>query len=93
MPNHIHLVLTPRAAEDGTPIALQRIMYTLKRQTAIGANRHLDRNGTFWQYESYDHYIRDRAEYERVVAYVLDNPVKAGLCDSWEAWPWSYLGP
>jgi len=24
---------------------------------------------------------------------VLNNPVKAGLAESWEQWPWTYLKP
>lgn len=93
MSNHIHLVLTPARDEDGMPIPLQRIMYAIKRPAAIQANNQLGRNGRFWQRENYDHFIRDRAEYERIVAYVLNNPLKAGLCDEWEAWPWNYLRP
>ena len=29
----------------------------------------------------------------RIVQYVLDNPVKAGLVDSWNQWPWTYCKP
>jgi len=32
----------------------------------------------------------DDAELERVVKYVLHNPVKAGLCSEWTDWQWSY---
>ncbi|AII51078.1 hypothetical protein N008_03655 [Hymenobacter sp. APR13] len=27
---------------------------------------------------------------QRVIAYVLNNPVKAGLVESWEQWPYTY---
>ena len=39
------------------------------------------RTGAFWQHESYDHWVRDDDELERVVAYINANPVKAGLAD------------
>jgi putative transposase len=34
--------------------------------------------------------IDDESSLERRHAYVPANPVRAGLCDSIEAWPWSY---
>jgi putative transposase len=34
--------------------------------------------------------IEDEASLERRHDYVLANPVRAGLCDSIDAWPWSY---
>jgi hypothetical protein len=51
----------------------------------------LGRQGAFWQDESYDRVIRDSEEFDRVISYVLENPVKAGLVSEWGKWPWSYL--
>ena len=39
--------------------------------------------GVFWQTETFDHYSRDEAEKMRIVHYIDNNPVKAGL----EAYP------
>ena len=50
----------------------------------------LDRQGPFWQAESYDHVIRDADEYDRIVRYVKMNPVRAGLIRQAEDWPWTY---
>jgi len=36
----------------------------------------------FWQKESYDHWVRNQAEFLRIKAYIENNPVKAGLSDS-----------
>jgi putative transposase len=44
----------------------------------------------FWQYESYDHFVRNDAQLERIIKYVLYNPVKAGLVDDRSHWKWSY---
>jgi REP element-mobilizing transposase RayT len=66
-------------------------MQSLKRHTARQANRILNRRGTFWQAESYDHVVRDEQELERIVEYVIDNPVKAGLIADGLAWPWTYV--
>lgn len=91
MSNHVHVVLTPLAKENGDYQALQAIMHSLKRHTARQANKVLGRQGAFWQDESYDHVVRDRPEWERIVKYVLNNPVRAGLVANWEDWPWTYL--
>jgi len=40
--------------------------------------------------ESFDHYSRSDEETERIIAYVMNNPVKAGLVKSPEDWKWSY---
>ena len=66
-------------------------MMSLKRYTARQCNDILGREGQFWQHESYDHVIRNQAEWERIIKYVLDNPVKAGLVEKWDDWPWTYL--
>ena len=69
---------------------LSTILQSLKGYTARKANRLLGRSGVFWQRESYDHVVRDATEWQRIIAYVLNNPVKAGLVDRWEKWQWNY---
>jgi putative transposase len=83
MPNHVHVVFDLHSA-------LPTIMRWLKGRTGREANKHLGRTGMpFWQDESYDHWIRSAEELHDVIAYVEDNPVKAGLVDVKEQWPWS----
>src|SRR5438477_649202 len=76
---------------NNTPASLSSIMHSLKRNTAKRANQILSRSGAFWEHESFDHYIRNRAEGKRIIKYVLQNPVKAGLVKAWEEWPWNYV--
>ncbi len=90
MPNHLHLVFTPLRKDDGTYHALSTIMHSLKLYTGRQANDILKREGQFWQHESYDHVIRDEAERKRIINYTINNPVKAGLVDHWEEWPWTH---
>jgi len=83
MPNHVHLLLTPRVAPS-------RLLKPLKGCTARQANRILGRTGEpFWQRESYDHWVRDSAEFERIRRYIENNPVKAGLVARASDYPWS----
>jgi putative transposase len=90
MPNHVHAIFTPLEHSQGRYHSLTEILHSLKRNSAKQANKILGRTGAFWQDESYDHIIRDNAELERVVQYVLYNPVKAGLTDDWTKWKGSY---
>ena len=90
MPNHVHMVCTPLLQEDDTYHLLHRILQSLKRYTARQANEMLGRRGSFWQAESYDHVVMDSAELERIVQYIIDNPVNAGLVSERESWPWTY---
>ncbi|HKQ75019.1 MAG TPA: transposase [Blastocatellia bacterium] len=76
--------------EETCQFVLASIMDSLKGWTARRCNRTLNRRGQFWQHESYDHVIRNQAEWERVVNYVVKNPVKAGLVADWKDWKWSY---
>jgi putative transposase len=87
MPNHVHMVVGRNA------IPTYRILQSLKRHTARKANVVFGRSGAFWQDESYDHVIHDGNELERTIWYVLNNPVKARLVQSWEQWQWTYLKP
>lgn len=88
MPNHVHLVLQ---LPDGPGFSFGRLMQRLKGRTACKANQLLQRNGPFWQHESYDHLVRSTQELERINAYVVMNPVKAGLVENWEEWPFTAL--
>lgn len=62
MPNHGHVVLTLYESSDTADYSLARIMHNIKRNSANHANMVLDRTGSFWQHETYDHFARDDAE-------------------------------
>jgi len=83
MPNHVHAVLTPKTAFD-----LGSILHSWKSYTASKCNELLGRDGSFWQKEYFDRFIRDQLHFERAVAYVEFNPVKAGRCETPEDWQW-----
>ena len=104
MPNHVHMLIRPFDLEPRTeadwevlepgegPDAhspLSKIMHSLKSYTAHQANEILHRTGPFWQHESYDHWVRDDEELERIVAYIIANPVKAGLIQRAYEFLWS----
>jgi REP element-mobilizing transposase RayT len=91
MSNHVHVVFEPCKSDcQSDLLPLEKIMQSLKRHTARKSNIVLGREGAFWQDESYDHVIRDNGEFERILNYVLENPVKAGLVSKWDDWQWTY---
>jgi hypothetical protein len=73
--------------------ALSKISGPIKGVAACDINSRLGRSGKpLWQDESFDHWIRDSAEFERVRQYIEWNPVRAGLCTQPEDWRWSSAG-
>jgi len=87
MPNHVHLLVIPQ-------IPVPKLTRRLKGYTARQANRMLGRTGeAFWQPESYDHWVRSEQEWGRIVRYIENNPVVAGLAAGPEDYPWSSAAP
>ena len=84
MPNHVHVLLTPLAGWN-----LDRILHSWKSYTANKCNAALHRQGSFWQADFFDRYIRNARHYANALAYIENNPVKAGLCARPEEWRWS----
>mgnify|MGYP000337780198 CR=1 FL=1 len=89
MPNHVHLLFT---LLKNAPV-LTKILQNIKGYSAQKANRLLGLSGQFWERESYDHVVRKDGEFERIMYYILQNPVKAHLAKEWTDWPFTYLHP
>lgn len=84
MPNHVHVLV---ATITGYP--LDKIVHSWKSFTAKQANHCLGRSGSFWMPDYFDRYIRDEGHLVAAVAYIENNPVKAGLVQCAEQWRWS----
>ncbi|HSB09750.1 MAG TPA: transposase [Blastocatellia bacterium] len=87
MPNHVHVLFTPTSG-----LEMGKIVHTWKSYTAHECNKALGRRGDFWRKEPFDRYIRDEQHFANAVAYIENNPVKAGLCRSPQDWKWSSAG-
>jgi len=84
MPNHVHALVETK---EGFP--LPEIVHSWKSFTANEANKILRRTGDFWQREYHDRFIRDDDHYRNAVVYIENNPVKAGLVKTAQAWRYS----
>ena len=102
MSNHVHVILKTdlQIPEDIHPVdwrgyeftPLNKILGRIKGASAYECNRLLGRTGhKFWQPESWDRIPRSPEQLQRMISYVLNNPVKAGIVTDWELFPHTYL--
>ena len=74
MPDHLHTVIK---LEEGQ--TLSKVLHSMKRYTAREINKHLSRDGTFWQKGYTDWGIRKEATLNATLRYCYANPVRKGL--------------
>lgn len=100
MPSHHHWVFLPEekwsqelakreAGKEFPKTPREVISHSIQSFTATKCNRCLGVSGTFWQTETFDHYARNEAELLRIVHYIEQNPVVAGLAGRSEDYRWS----
>lgn len=68
--------------------SLTKALKVLKGYTAREANKILQRRGSFWWSESFDHWTRNPDKTDKAIRYIRNNPVKAGLVKFPEDYPW-----
>ena len=88
MPDHAHLILCALRRPDGWCWCLPEIMHAIKGPSAKSINKLLNRKGTVWQQESFDHVLRSDESLDQKVDYICNNPVRAGLASSPDQYPW-----
>ena len=86
LPNHYHLII-----ETSRP-RLSRGMHRLNFLYAQWFNATHDRVGHVFQNRFGARLIDGDDHFETACEYVDGNPVRAGLCDTPEEWPWSSAG-
>ncbi len=86
MPDHFHLLITPG-------ITLERAMQMVKGGFSYRAKRELAFGGEIWQNSYYDRRLRDKIEYEKIRNYIRQNPMRAGLVERAEDYPYCSGNP
>jgi REP element-mobilizing transposase RayT len=84
MPNHLHGLFQPLNG-----YSVSSVVHSWKSYTAHRANEILRRSGRFWQPEYFDTLIKSERHFEFCFRYILNNPVRAGLCKNVYQWLWS----
>ena len=92
MPDHVHLLLSPLRSWDGWNYSLPQIMHALKGTSARKINVLLARRGPVWQEEFFDHVLRSNASLAEKADYICQNPVRAGLVEMEDEYPWLWRG-
>ena len=64
-------------------------MQRLNSAYALRFNRRHGRHGHVFSERYSSWVIRDEAHFEAALRYVIDNPVKAGMCAARDDWPWT----
>jgi REP element-mobilizing transposase RayT len=89
MPDHVHVIFTPLVNQQDMEVySLAEITDAIKGASAHKINRAMLRQGRVWQSESFDHVLRSSESLRQKVQYLLDNPVRQGLAEQWEKYPW-----
>jgi REP element-mobilizing transposase RayT len=101
MPSHHHWLFLPDP--DWSAAAVKRsqkprtknltpreiISHSIQSYTATQCNRARGSSGAYWQHETFDHWARDEDQAIRIVRYIENNPVKAGLVKASKEYRWS----
>jgi REP element-mobilizing transposase RayT len=82
MPNHYHLVV------DAFLTSLSRGLHRLNGSYAREFNDRHERSGHLFGNRFAAWVIRDENHLRNACAYVQHNPVRAGLCEDADEWPW-----
>lgn len=106
MSNHVHALLdfsTQLATNEGAITdenykQLDKIMNLVKGSSAKYCNDclrtfQMTTCTPFWEHETYDRYMRNQRHFDNTVNYILNNPVKVGICKNWCEYPFAYLSP
>ncbi|MEY2539783.1 MAG: REP-associated tyrosine transposase [Verrucomicrobiota bacterium] len=76
MPDHLHML-----ARFSAGAGMTEIVTNWKRYVA----KHI---GIRWQRDFFDHRLRSNESFDDKAAYILQNPIRSGLTDQNEDWPY-----
>ena len=84
LPDHWHAIIFPPY-----PLTISRAMESIKLGSTHRINSGRRESGVLWQPRFFDRAVRTVQEYYEKVEYIHLNPVRAGLVERPEDWPWS----
>jgi len=88
------MIFTPLVNQQAMEVySLADIMDAVKGASAHKVNKVLGRKGPLWQPESFDHVVRSSENLDAKIAYLLENPIRAGLVKERTEYPWLWKKP
>ncbi|HEY6337274.1 MAG TPA: transposase [Candidatus Sulfotelmatobacter sp.] len=91
MPDHVHMVFTALRDTEGWTYALPEILRAIKGSSARSINKLSGGKGPVWQDESFDPVLRGDQSLLETVEYLRQNPVRKGLVQRPEDYPWLWV--
>ncbi len=99
MPNHVHLLIkTYEGYSLGELVKTWKSYSTRMIKKFLKSKEDADyqsalpgKENKIWQREYWDRFIRDEIHFQKSIAYILENPVKAGLVKNWQEWNWCFV--
>jgi REP element-mobilizing transposase RayT len=86
MPDHLHVIVGP--GESSLP--LSKFLNIFKgRTTKLFKDK--ENSGKIWQRSAFDHVIRTEENLKGVIEYIRNNPVRKGIVESADGYPYSEL--
>jgi putative transposase len=85
MPDHVHLLLTV-----GEGMTIEKAMQLIKGRFSHRLTKEFGHLGEVWQRGFAEVQVMKNADFEAHCAYIAQNPVKAGLVDSAELYPYCF---
>jgi putative transposase len=84
MPDHFHFMICLMPGST-----LSKLMEDTGKFTSRELNKILGKQGQFWQEGFHDHHCRNENELHELCLYIEHNPVRKGLVEAAELWPFS----
>jgi len=84
LPDHWHAIIFPPF-----PLTISTVMEAIKVGSTHRINAARRESSLLWQPRFFDRAVRTVKEYYEKVEYIHLNPVRAGLVERAEDWPWS----
>ena len=92
LPEHLHSIWTLPPNDSDYPgrwKAIKSIFTRELEKSGVAVDKRKDGSALIWQRRYWEHTIRDADDLNRHIDYIHYNPVKHGLAESAEDWPWS----
>ncbi len=95
MPDHFHFILQPwikERDENGESVfwSLSDLLHSIKSFSAKEINKAEGTEGTVWERERHDRYMRSDRDLNEKYRYIMENPLRAGLVEDFNQYEWSW---
>ncbi len=71
------------------PLTISQVLHDIKKVSARKLHQRRGTEGPLWQHQFWDRFVRHAKELNDRLTYLHLNPVRKGLVQRPEEWPWS----